>query len=221
MGRQLVCCWLSEPTNRTATLPPAVPKTAGCPHCQVRSAPQPARREPHEVLHQIIVLYRSTDLLHRHRRLRRRNYTLRRQQVLGTVTRLNQGKLILETAFAGTLEIDAALVVTIETDEPVNVGVDTGDRLVGPIEWKPEVNTAVVQTELGGVPVAIERNQRDLAQGRPESRSLGDGSPDCRGSGKRPRRRGQNGRRRSRREVLFKEGNSDEMTVRGRIEAPP
>jgi hypothetical protein len=52
-------------------------------------------------------------------------------RVLGTVQRLQDGKLIMETQFAGTLEIDASLIETIATDAPVNVGVDTGDRLVG------------------------------------------------------------------------------------------
>jgi len=78
-------------------------------------------------------------------------------KLLGTVQRLQDGKLTLETKFAGTLEIDASLVETIATDEPVNVEVNTGDRLVGPIEWKPEVNTAIVETQLGGVPVSVER----------------------------------------------------------------
>jgi putative salt-induced outer membrane protein YdiY len=78
-------------------------------------------------------------------------------RLLGTVERWGDGKLILATQFAGTLEIDAALVVTIQTDQPVNVGIDTGDRLVGPVEWKPAIDRAVVQTELGGIPVSVER----------------------------------------------------------------
>ena len=45
-------------------------------------------------------------------------------RLLGTVERWGDGKLILATQFAGTLEIDASLVVTIQTDQPVNVGID-------------------------------------------------------------------------------------------------
>ncbi len=78
-------------------------------------------------------------------------------RLLGTVERMEAGKLILATKFAGTLEIDAALVVTISTDEAVHVGMDTGDQLVGPIEWKPELDRAVVETEFGGIPVSVER----------------------------------------------------------------
>ncbi len=86
-------------------------------------------------------------------------------RVLGTVQRLQDGKLIMETQFAGTLEIDASLIETIATDAPVNVGVDTGDRLMGPIEWKPEFGAALVQTELGGIPVAVERIDAIWPQG--------------------------------------------------------
>jgi len=78
-------------------------------------------------------------------------------RLLGTVQRMDGGKLILETKFAGTLEIAADMVTSISTDESVNVGMDTGDRLVGPIEWKPEIDRVVVQTEWGGVPVSIDR----------------------------------------------------------------
>ena len=78
-------------------------------------------------------------------------------KLLGKVERMEGGKLVLVTEFAGTLEIDATLIDTIATDEPVNVGVDTGDRLVGPIEWKPDIDKAVVQTELGGIPVNVDR----------------------------------------------------------------
>ena len=78
-------------------------------------------------------------------------------KLIGKVAQMGDGKLVLETQFAGMLEIDSTMVATIQTDEPVSVGMDTGDRLIGPIEWKPEVERAVVQTELGGVPVSLER----------------------------------------------------------------
>lgn len=78
-------------------------------------------------------------------------------RLLGTVERMGGGKLILATQFAGTIEIDSAMVTSIETDEPVNVGMASGDRLVGPIQWKHEIDRAVVETEMGGVPIAVER----------------------------------------------------------------
>lgn len=78
-------------------------------------------------------------------------------RLLGTVKRWSDDKVILETKFAGTLEIDATMIASIETDERVNVGVDTGDRLVGKVEWRPELEKAVVETELGGVPLDVSR----------------------------------------------------------------
>ncbi|MFH1749015.1 MAG: DUF481 domain-containing protein [Planctomycetota bacterium] len=78
-------------------------------------------------------------------------------RLLGQVERLGEGKLVLVTKFAGTLEIDAAMIASIQTDQPVNVGMDSGDRLVGPVEWKHEIDRAVVRTEMGGVPVNVSR----------------------------------------------------------------
>lgn len=78
-------------------------------------------------------------------------------RLIGTVERLGDGKLILATQFAGTLEIDATQVTAIETEQTVNVGMTTGDRLVGPIEWSEVVERPVVQTELGGIPITTDK----------------------------------------------------------------
>jgi putative salt-induced outer membrane protein YdiY len=95
-------------------------------------------------------------------------------KLVGTVTEWMDGKLVLETQFAGTLEIDAAQVQRIETAEKVNVGMDTGDRLVGRIEWNESVNEPVVETELGGIPIAVERVEAIWPEGgkSPELREL-------------------------------------------------
>lgn len=78
-------------------------------------------------------------------------------RLLGTVERMADGKLILVTQFAGTIEIDTSMVASIQTDQVMAVGMDSGDRLIGIIEWKPEIERAVVQTEMGGVPIAVDR----------------------------------------------------------------
>lgn len=80
-------------------------------------------------------------------------------RLIGKIHGMMDGRLTLETQFAGTIEIDAELVQEIHVDEPVNVGMDTGDRLVGSIEWRPELNVAVVQTQLGGIPVEVAHVQ--------------------------------------------------------------
>ena len=78
-------------------------------------------------------------------------------RLIGTVERMGDGKLILVTKFAGTLEIDATQVTLVETEQKVNVGMTTGDRLVGTIEWSPAVEHPVVQTELGGLPITTDK----------------------------------------------------------------
>ena len=78
-------------------------------------------------------------------------------RLLGTVERMADGKLTLVTQFAGTIEIDTTMVSSIQTDQEMAVGMDSGDRLIGLIEWQPEIERAVVQTEMGGVPIAVDR----------------------------------------------------------------
>jgi len=78
-------------------------------------------------------------------------------RLIGTVERLADGKIILVTEFAGTLEIEQDKIASIETDQPINVGMDSGDRLVGRINWNDTVEHAVVQTAMGGIPVDVER----------------------------------------------------------------
>ena len=78
-------------------------------------------------------------------------------RLLGTIERMADGKLKLITQYAGTIEIDASMVRSVETDEPVNVGMSSGDRLVGPVRWQPEIDRAVVETEMGGVPINADR----------------------------------------------------------------
>lgn len=78
-------------------------------------------------------------------------------RLVGKVERMEDGKLTLVTEFAGTLTVESAQVQSIQIDEPVNVGMDTGDRLVGPVEWNATVDHAVVQTEMGGVPIDVAR----------------------------------------------------------------
>ncbi|MBK9119618.1 MAG: DUF481 domain-containing protein [Phycisphaerales bacterium] len=78
-------------------------------------------------------------------------------RLVGQVQRMSDGRMVLVTQFAGTIDLDATQIVTIQTDELVNVGMDTGDRLRGVIEWHEQLSRAVLKTELGDIPVAVER----------------------------------------------------------------
>ena len=138
--------------------------------------------------------------------------------LLGVVTRLDEGKLILETQFAGTLEIDAEMIVAIQTDETVNVGVDTGDRLVGPIEWKNEIDRAVVQTELGGIPVDVKRIDAIWPKDgkSPETLALEAQIDEAKAEVEAALPKWEFTLEIG---VLSKEGNTEEFTARGKIEA--
>jgi putative salt-induced outer membrane protein YdiY len=78
-------------------------------------------------------------------------------RIMGNVQTLLDNKLVLETEFAGALEIDVAKIASIEIDEPVNIGMQSGDRLIGPLKWQPDLQQTVVETELGEIPVTVER----------------------------------------------------------------
>ncbi len=77
----------------------------------------------------------------------------------GKIDRLADGKLTVITDFAGTLQIDASLVESIETDRPLVVGLESGDRLIGPISSLPDNEGALVQTQMGGIPVNVDKIQ--------------------------------------------------------------
>ncbi|HRX86814.1 MAG TPA: DUF481 domain-containing protein [Phycisphaerae bacterium] len=69
-------------------------------------------------------------------------------RLVGTIERMTDGKLMLTTEFAGKLEIDTAKVVSMGTEEPVNVALSSGDRLVGPMT-AGEDQRSVVKTAVG------------------------------------------------------------------------
>lgn len=74
-------------------------------------------------------------------------------KLVGAIKRLSAEKIILETAFADTLEIDAAMVQQVETDEEITVDTSGGDRLVGKVVWEPLTENAVVKTKFGDLRV--------------------------------------------------------------------
>ena len=80
-------------------------------------------------------------------------------RIVGIVERLDDGKLTIATEFAGTLEVDAAMVTSIVTEDSVNVGLTTGDRLVGVAGPPPQEGEIVVQTEVGEVTAALVQTE--------------------------------------------------------------
>lgn len=138
-------------------------------------------------------------------------------RLLGKVERMAEGKLTLVTEYAGTLEIDATKVVSIATDGPVTVGMDTGDRLIGPIEWSAEIERAVVQTEMGGVPVSVDRIDAIWPKGGKSPEVL---AMEAQVARAREEYEAQRAKWSATFEagLLYKDGNSEIFNVRGRAE---
>lgn len=78
-------------------------------------------------------------------------------RLVGVVERIGGGKLILTTEFAGTLEIEAAKLVSLQTEQTVHVELPSGDRLVGTVEWIPDISEVVVHTAMGGISIHMDQ----------------------------------------------------------------
>ncbi len=77
-------------------------------------------------------------------------------RIVGTITRLYDGKLTIQTQFAGTLEIEAAQITSIGTEERVNIQLESGDRLVGTIEITTDGEKPIAHTAVGDIPFPVE-----------------------------------------------------------------
>jgi len=78
-------------------------------------------------------------------------------RMVGTIQSLTGGKLLLATDYAGTLELDAAQLASIETTQTVNVRLISGDRLVGKIDWSAADACPIVQTEVGPIRISLDK----------------------------------------------------------------
>jgi len=139
-------------------------------------------------------------------------------RLVGTIERMADGKLILVTEYAGTLEIDASKIVTIETAEPVNVGTASGDQLLGTIEWPADAEKAVIHSEVGDVEVAPDNLQAIWPKDgkSPEALALEEQVAEAKKEAE-----AAQGKWTATLEagVFYKEGNSEILRVRGAAEA--
>jgi len=78
-------------------------------------------------------------------------------RIVGTVERLAEGKLVIETEIAGRLEIDASKITGITTDQAVSVAMASGDTLVGKLDASSEGDTIVVHSEVGDVSIPASK----------------------------------------------------------------
>lgn len=128
--------------------------------------------------------------------------------LVGNIGRMDEIKLTITTEFAGLLEIDAAKVVSIATDKVVNVGLVSGDRLVGPMSTRE--GGAVVQTRMGEIPVAVQDIQAVWPQGEdsPQERAIKQEAEAKVGKWSATLEAGG----------IYSEGNTEQLVARGKIE---
>ena len=85
-------------------------------------------------------------------------------QLVGTIQQINDGKLIIATDFAGTLEIDASKIKSLSTGGNIHVELTSGDQLVGPVRPSETAEDMVVESAVG----AISFSSGDIAVLWPE-----------------------------------------------------
>ncbi|MEX2524349.1 MAG: hypothetical protein WD750_05275 [Gammaproteobacteria bacterium] len=72
-------------------------------------------------------------------------------RLVGDVLDLRDQILVIDTAFAGRMEIDAARVSGIDLDDKALVTLNSGDRLNGILRYSPEDGQRVTGTLLGDI----------------------------------------------------------------------
>lgn len=77
-------------------------------------------------------------------------------RLVGKIETMSGDKLVIVTQIAGKLEIDPKLIVSVATDDPVNVQFESGDRLVGNVSESPEPGKSIMNTAIGEVVVPTE-----------------------------------------------------------------
>ncbi len=74
-------------------------------------------------------------------------------RLVGKIERMADGKFVMVTDVVGTVEIDIAKVTSISTDEPVNVEMKSGDRLVGVVAEVLTEEASVVRSAIGEIKI--------------------------------------------------------------------
>lgn len=131
-------------------------------------------------------------------------------RLVGAVERFGDGRVIVHTEFAGKIEVTEDKIRTISTDEPVFVRMETGDQFVGTVDWTPETDKGVVNSQFGKIPFDMS-NMTALwpEDGKsPETIALEAQIEKLKPKYKFTAEAG----------LTYLEGNSNQLTARGRIE---
>lgn len=127
--------------------------------------------------------------------------------LVGDVGRMDATKITIVTEFAGELSIDTTKVVSLSTDDSVNVGLVSGDRLVGPVSQRD--SGLVVQTRMGEIPIAVQDIDGVWPEGEPSPQEMAIEEKAQAKIGKWSATVEAGG--------LYTEGNSEQLNARGKI----
>lgn len=75
-------------------------------------------------------------------------------RLAGQIEQWAQGKVVFQTEIAGRLEIDASKVEALSTDRTMAAAFESGDQLVGTIEFSPEEEHSIMHTTLGDIVIS-------------------------------------------------------------------
>jgi len=87
-------------------------------------------------------------------------------KIVGTVTRIVDGKINVKTDFAGDIVIDTAKVKGITTNDVANIQLDSGDKVVAKLQFDPATGAQSVQGDIvGNKPVEVKQVTSTWAKG--------------------------------------------------------
>lgn len=72
-------------------------------------------------------------------------------RLVGEIQRLAADGLVIETAFAGTLDIPRDQVLGVVSEAPLTVAIEGGERLVGRLDYDPEDGQQLASERLGEI----------------------------------------------------------------------
>ena len=75
--------------------------------------------------------------------------------IVGSIQKLINGEVVIDTSFAGELSVKAEQLESLQTDAPVAVQLESGDRVIGKIRMR-EGELMLTDTALGDVPLDLD-----------------------------------------------------------------
>ncbi len=90
-------------------------------------------------------------------------------RLTGEISTLNKGKLALKTDYAGTVQIDWAMVSELDTDQKFEILTQSGRRFTGTLRRSPDGVEVVTDAERESIPPVDVTGLVPLSDGKPPS----------------------------------------------------